>query len=95
MPLTAKSVTFKLVVADVAVTVPVLVDAPVENPVANVPEYLPKLAAMGFAKVIAEEVVPPAMLPNAEATSAAVMFTLAVKVRPFIVTNSFEFKDLN
>ena len=88
-PLTAKSVTFVLAVAEVAVTVPVEEEAPVENPAVKVPLYLPKLAATGFASVKAADVTPEeAMLAKAAATSLAVMFTRAVKVKPLTVTKS-------
>ena len=90
-PFTAKSVTLVLGVVEVAVTVPVLVEAPVEKPAVKVPVNLPKLAATGLAKVMAADVVPEAMLEKAAATSLGVMLTLAVKVRPLTVTNSFGF----
>ena len=96
-PLTAILVTFVVPVA-VATTTPAEVAAPVENPAANVPVYFPKLAATGLASVkvadvTAEEAA--AMLAKAAATSAFVIFTLAVKVKPLTVTNSFGFKGSN
>ena len=94
-PLTANSATFELAVTEVAVTVPVEVEAPVENPVVNVPVNLPKLAATGLANVMVAEVVPEAMLEKAAATSLAVMFTRAVKVRPLTVTKSLGLSALN
>ena len=91
-PLTTKSVTFVLAVVEVTVTT-LLVDAtlPVENPELNVPLYLPKLEATGLASVMAAAVEPEATLEKAAATSLGVMLTLAVKVRPLTVTNSFGF----
>ena len=91
-PLTTKSVTFVLAVVEVTVTT-LLVDAtlPVENPVLNVPLYLPKLAATGLVSVMAAAVEPEATLEKAAATSLAVMLILAVKVRPLTVTKSFGF----
>ena len=90
-PLTAKSVTLAVGVVEVAVTVPVLVEAPVEKPAVKVPVNLPKLAATGLANVTLAAVAPEAMLEKAAATSLAVMLTLAVKVRPLTVTKSFGF----
>ena len=87
-PLTAKSATCELAVTEVAVTVPVEVEAPVENPVVNVPVNLPKLAATELASVTVAAVAPEAMLEKAAATSLAVMFTRAVKVKPLTVTKS-------
>ena len=94
-PLTVKSVTLVLAVVEVAVTVPVEVETPVENPAVKVPENLPKLAATGLASVRAEDVEPDAMLEKAAATSLAVMFTRAVKVRPLTVTKSLGLSGLN
>ena len=94
-PLTAKSVTFELAVTEVAVTVPVEVEAPVENPVVNVPVNLPKLAATELASVTVAAVAPEAMLEKAAATSLAVMFTRAVKVKPLTVTKSLGLSALN
>jgi hypothetical protein len=71
------------------------VDAPVENPAVKVPLNLPKLAATGLASVKAADVAPEAMLEKAAATSLAVMFTRAVKVRPLTVTKSLGLKGLN
>ena len=95
-PLTAKSVTpvFRLAVA-VAVTVPVEVAAPVEKGEANVPVNLPKLAATELASVTVADVAPEAMLEKAAATSLAVMFTRAVKVKPLTVTKSLGLSALN
>ena len=96
-PLTAKSVTFVFRVVAVAVTV-LFVAAPVEYapfPKAKVPENLPKLAATGLASVRAADVVPEATLEKAAATSLAVMFTRAVKVRPLTVTKSLGLSALN
>jgi len=94
-PLTAKSVTFELAVVEVAVTVPELVEAPVENPAVNVPVNLPKLAATGLESVKAADVAPEATLEKAAATSLAVMFTRAVKVKPLTVTKSLGLSALN
>ena len=94
-PLTAKSVTFELAVVEVAVTVPVEVEAPVENPAVKVPLYLPKLAATRLASVKAADVAPEATLEKAAATSLAVILTLAVKVRPLTVTKSLGLRGLN
>ena len=94
-PLTAKSVTCELAVTEVAVTVPVEVEAPVENPVVNVPVNLPKLAATELARVTVAAVAPEAMLEKAAATSLAVMFTRAVKVKPLTVTKSLGLSALN
>jgi hypothetical protein len=80
---------------EVAVTVPELVEAPVENPAVKVPLNLPKLAATGLARVKAAAVAPEAMLEKAAATSLAVMLTLAVKVRPLTVTKSLGLSALN
>ena len=92
---TISSATFVLAVIEVAVTVPVLVEAPVENPDVKVPLNLPKFAATGLASVKAAAVEPEAMLEKAAATSLAVMLTLAVNVRPLTVTNSFGLSALN
>ena len=78
-------------VIEVAVTVPVLVEAPVVKPAVKVPANLPKLAATGLANVTLAAVAPEATLEKAAATSLGVMFTLAVKVRPLTVTKSFGF----
>ena len=94
-PLTAILVTSELAVAEVAVTVPVEVEAPVENPVVNVPVNLPKLAATELASVTVADVAPEAMLEKAAATSLAVMFTRAVKVKPLTVTKSLGLSALN
>ena len=94
-PLTAILVTSELAVAEVAVTVPVEVEAPVENPVVNVPVNLPKLAATELASVTVAAVAPEAMLEKAAATSLAVMFTRAVKVKPLTVTKSLGLSALN
>ena len=88
-------VTFVLAVIELAVTVPVLVEAPVEKPAVKVPLNLPKLAATGLARVKAAAVAPEAMLEKAAATSLAVMFTLAVKVKPLTVTKSLGFRGWN
>ena len=95
-PVTTKSVTFVLAVVEVTVK-KLLVDAtvPIENPALNVPLYLPKLAAKGFESVKSAEVVPEAMLEKTEATSMEVMLTLAVKVRPLIVTKSLGLSALS
>ena len=93
-PLNLKSSTFAFVI-EVAVTLPSVVDAPVENPAVNVPVYFPKLAATGLASVKVAEVVPETMLAKAAATSLAVMFTRAVKVRPLTVTKSLGLSALN
>ena len=90
-PLTAILVLSPVDVA-VATTTPAVVAAPVENPAVNVPVYFPKFAEVVFASVKADEVVPEEILLKAVATSAFVIFTLAVKVKPLTVTNSFGFK---
>ena len=94
-PLTAMSVTLELGVMEVAVTAPVLEEAPVEKPAVKVPLNLPKLAATGLASVNAAAVAPEAMFEKAAATSLAVMLTLAVKVRPLTVTKSLGLSALN
>ena len=94
-PLTAMSVTLELGVIEVAVTVPVLEEAPVEKPAVKVPLNLPKLAATGLANVMAAAVEPEATLEKAAATSLAVILTLAVKVRPLSVTKSLGLSALN
>ena len=94
-PFTAKSGTLVIGVIEVAVRVPELVEAPVVNPAVKVPLNLPKLAATGLARVKAAAVAPEAMLEKAAATSLAVMFTLAVKVKPLTVTKSFGLRALN
>ena len=94
-PLTTKSVTFVLAVFEVAVTLPSVVEAPVENPAVKVPLNLPKLAATGLASVKAVDVAPEAMLEKAAATSLAVILTRAVKVRPLTVTKSLGLSALN
>ena len=94
-PFTAKSGTLVIGVIEVAVRVPELVEAPVVNPAVKVPLNLPKLAATGLASVKAAAVEPEAMLEKAAATSLAVMFTLAVKVKPLTVTKSLGFRGWN